>query len=280
MAWVSWVVVLGLVVFLAVSARLVLRRGWGDRRGKGSNDTPVVLARFWATGAIVAFSIGGAGHVLNALTSPEVTLSGVPLGNYWPTLPSGMVEFFVGEGDERLVFGAIHSGDLVVSGLGVGARLLLAGGELLIGAACVAVAVLIRRACTAILGGRAFEPRLRLWAWWTAIVVLVAGFGGQLLKFIGQSQAANVAMPRWSIDPSASEELQTLLEGGESTVDGVTIFSGATPTAPSFGSQLDSLSLTPLWVAIIIIVVVELLNAGVRLATQNARLAKDVEGLV
>lgn len=282
MTLIAWFPLLIMAVGLAVlgyTAWSLLRPSWKERRGQRDGRVAVDVARTWATGAIIVFSLGGVGHVINALASPEVTLSNVPLGNYWPVLPPGMVEQQYGEGDERLVSGTFRVGDLVLSGLGPGTRLFLAGGELLIAVACIAVAVLIRRACSAILGGRAFDPRLRLWAWWTAIIVMVAGFGGQILKAIGQVNAANAALPHWSIDPNVSEELAALYGSGGSSVDGTVDYTEALPQAPQFGGDL-TFPLTPLWVAIVIIIVVELLNAGVRLSAKNARLAKDVEGLV
>ncbi len=282
MTLIAWFPLLILAVGVGVlgySAWALLRPGWKERRGQRDGRVAVDLARTWATGAIVVFSLGGVGHVVNALASPEVTLSNVPLGNYWPALPVGMAEYQNGEGDERFVSGEFRVGDLVLSGLGPGTRLLLAGGELLIAVGCIAVAVLIRRACTAILGGRAFDPRLRSWAWWTAIVVMAAGFGGQILKVSGQANAANAALPSWQMDPNMSEELAKLYDRAESSPDGTVDYTEALPQAPYFGGQIE-FPLTPLWVAIIIIIVVELLSAGVRLAAKNARLSKDVEGLV
>lgn len=268
--------VLVAAVVSGLFVKMVDRRRVPEDAASLPRSTPVALARFWAWAAIVVFSIGGLLRLLGVLMSDAVEFDDVPVGAYWPQVPAGPIAEPAPSNDGMtLVSGSMSKADIFVQGVGWGTRLLLASGNLLIAIACIAVALLVHRACTDLLVEDPFNSTLRRRAWWTAIIVLVAGFGGGLLQFMAQAQAGNAALPWWRVDPNAAPEVR-----GPDEVDVETEGTQAMPLpdGPHFGG--GEIAFTPLWVAIVIIVVVELLNAGVKLAADKARLAKDVEGLV
>lgn len=87
--------------------------------------------------------------------------------------------------------GGFTSADVVTTGLSAGVRAMLAGGLVLTTAVTVMIAIVIFVVCRRLLAGRPFAESVTRLALAAALVSLIAGFLGQVLTGIAQSQAAH-----------------------------------------------------------------------------------------
>lgn len=108
-----------------------------------------------------------------------------------------------------------------------------------------AIALSVASLCRRIIDGRPFGPRLTSLTWWTAAIVLVAGFSGQILLNIGTYHAAVPVLP-W-LSTQVAGDLPTITMGG--------------------------VDLWPLYAALGVAVVAVLLTFG-------TRIQRDTDGLV
>lgn len=275
MVSMSWMMVAIIVVVLGVLGTTIYglfrRREVGASEGDVAASRPysVVLARFWAWIALLVVGIGGVLDAVGDLVSDRVTLT-LNVMQFWPTPLPG----FEAEPQQATAvdpyMDVVH---LQAEGLTAGTRWFLAGGDLLMAMVAAAVIVLVLRMCNGILRGTPFTAQLRRAAWITALFVLVGGCASQALTIVGRLRAGGEVLDYSGFsytNPAVNQALGGEDEGPNPHLEWPYPVAGGTIEFP----------FTPLWVAIVIIIVVELLSAGVRLATQNARLAKDVEGLV
>ncbi|WP_394160372.1 hypothetical protein [Galactobacter valiniphilus] len=275
MVGMSWMMVAIVLVVLGVLGTTIYglfrRREAGASVGDEGSSRPysVVLARFWAWMALLVVGIGGVLDALGDLVSDRVALT-LNVMQFWPTPLPG----FEAEPQQATAvdpfMDVVH---LQAEGLKAGTRWFLAGGDLLMAMVAAAVIFLVLRMCNGILRETPFTAQLRRAAWFTALFVLVGGCTSQALTLVGRARAGGEVLDYSGFsytNPAVNQALGGEDDGPNPHLDWPYPVAGGTIEFP----------FTPLWVAIIIIVVVELLNAGVRLSAKNARLAKDVEGLV
>lgn len=248
------VVVLGgvLVVGALVAMFVAIARGGPEqyRRAVGwVGRLTTVLA--------VVLALVVVAQVVNTLVARVISVE-VPIIGYWPQPPSGVQIQTAG----HLVQGQMLHAQLELASLPMTTRLLLAGGTLLGGLGAVTVTLLVGRLCAGIVNGQPFTSALQRAGRISALVVLVSGLCGDLLLGIGQSRAG-------------SDGLQVTGWSGGEQLDPSTI-SNAMPT-PGFSIEMD---FAPVFTALTIAVLVELVAMGIRLHQERSEMAADLEGLV
>lgn len=174
-----------IVVGIVVTAFLLRK----DAADPTRRDRPALLH----IGRFLAFLYAGLsliGTVVNAIAmlvnqAVEVAL---PVQQFWPepypwiTLDPAPTASVVG--------GGFTTADVLVTGLGTDARLLLAAGNLVQGLTFVVIAAVIGILCHRLLGGSPFRPLLARSMTWAAVAIAVGGIVWQVLLEIGGSIAS------------------------------------------------------------------------------------------
>ncbi|HEY8912758.1 hypothetical protein [Lacisediminihabitans sp.] len=202
------------------------------------------------------------------LLAPVVNLQ-LPVASFWPQLkPSVRLD---PAPVASIASGGFRQADVGVSGLGLDARLWLAGGHLFLGAVAVSVGIAIAVLCARLLRGNPFGPALSKTAFRAAGVVAVAGIASQVCAGVGgmAASAQALAVTGWGID--------------DRDVIGGNLRDIGWPL-PSEGFTVDS---WPVAFAIAIVAVAVAFRFGERLQAQSERLLQeklklqhDTEGLV
>jgi hypothetical protein len=175
---------------LLILAGLIGLAVWDARRRRSpaiTVDVAGAIARVW-----VAFT--GLGIILALwrwFTPGDVWVSGVPATVRVPGLTCEGVEGPVFPAGPTLVCGNLESADLTVAGVGLDIRALLAGGDVLTLIAVAVPGVVLALACSRALKGTPFSVAVRRALVIGAIVVLVAGLGGELLASMGRTILSN-----------------------------------------------------------------------------------------
>lgn len=164
--------------------------------------------------------------------------------------------------------GGFRSAEVVTDGLSAGVRAMFAGGLLLTAAVTVMIAVVIFVVCRRLLAGRPFAESVTRITLATSLVSLVAGFLGQVLTGIAQSQA--------------SEELFFISAAG---MEGDA--AGSSDTGFPIPGFLVQVEFWPIAVAFILGVFATLVRFGSTvqrqrddLAVETETLRRDTDGLV
>lgn len=181
----------GSLVFLA---GLVGLAAWDARRRRSPAvvvDVAGAVARVW-----VAFT--GVGIVLTCvrwLTDGDVWIEDFPVVVTVPGLTCGASEEPVTATTPTLVCGSIDSADVTVTGLDAGIRLLLASADLLTLLVVAVPGVVLAVACGQALKGAPFSRTVGRWLLIGAVVVLIAGLGGEFLGSLGRAILSNEIFP-------------------------------------------------------------------------------------
>ena len=187
-----------IVTLLLIGAFVVLPIGKPERALK------TLRAAAWLIAGVIALAT--LGTVLTTLLEDRLTVSDINIHPFWPMQPK---EFFI-DTPATLVEGSLTSVSLVIEGLSLSTRLMLAGGAVLEAGTTVTLLALIGLGCHKILSGDTFAPVVARLARAAGIVVLVAGTLGSLLSQIGRHAAGNAALAAegagWT-DPSPDWEL-------------------------------------------------------------------------
>ena len=198
------VLVLVAVVMLAVAVVLVGR----GRLGGDTATLRVVRGGAVVYGVIVLIlTVLAVGSQL-LLDTVEVAL---PTETFWPVLPEG-VEMTPG-GDARIVGGGFTETLSSVSGLGMGARALLAAGTLVQGLTQLAVTAAVFLIAHRLLAGEPFRPVVRKAVLLAAAALIGGGILWQVCTGIGEFMAANEVLGAvgWSWDESLGIDDPTVL---------------------------------------------------------------------
>lgn len=197
---VVWIALFLLVVVIVLFVRAARR---ARRTGDPSPMISITLtvSAFWAALSVLGLLV----TLVNTLTASAVTLD-VPVREFWPQLPSGVVA----EGASATRDGGgFTTAQLSVEGLSVTARVLWAASQALGMLVPATIAALIAVACFQLLAGRAFAPVGARMATITAVVVAVGASVGQVLGQIAGSMASaelfDIGGGRWEEIPGIED---------------------------------------------------------------------------
>ena len=210
--------------------------------------------------------------VVQALLSEGPVDVTIPLAQFWPQLYPG-VEITDGPTAE-VVGGGITSAQVRMTGLGMDARLFLAGGYLVQGVTFVLIGIAVATVCSRLGGGDPFAGAISRAVRLAAASIMIGGIVWQVLLNVGGLIAAGQAL-----NVTGSTAVTDLLPG-----DGEPV--GRTGTGwPDPGTF--SLELWPIWLGLALLAVAAAFQYGDRLQRErellqadNDRLLRDTDGLV
>lgn len=249
-----------LLMFVAIPMLLIVGILFLRSRNSGrSVSSAVSVARIAAWAGIGIMLISVVPNIATLVSNEQITVE-VPVEPYWPQFPN-VSDVVPDRGDS--VEGEITSVMVTASHLSVESRLLLISGSLISALGTIAVLGSIILLCTKLLAGSPFDRALRRSGHLAAVAVAIGGFIGQILIGIG---SARVGEETLRVDGFSYASL------GEAHIP-----DGSPWPIPSFGVNFE---FAPLFTALAILVVVELVSAGIQLTQQNATLKADTDGLV
>ena len=181
--------------FLLIAAGIVGLVIWDARRRKAQNvllDATAAVARMWIALVIVGVLITG----WRWLSGGDVWIPELPLSMAWPEMlpcaePSPPTSF----ASATLVCAHVPTADATIAALSLGARLMLALGDVLALVLAALPAVVVAVICGLAIKGKPFAAPAARWLFIAAIVILVAGMGAELATGIGRQLAAFEVLP-------------------------------------------------------------------------------------
>ena len=249
-----------LLIFVAIPVLLIVGILFLRSRYSGrSVSSAVAVARIAAWVGIGIMLIVMVPNIATLVMNEQVTVE-VPVEPYWPQFPnvSDVVPDHAGS-----VEGTITSVMVTASNLSFASRFLLILGSLASALGSVAVLYSIILLCTKLLAASPFDKALRRSGYLAAGAVAFGGFLGQILIGIGSVRVG---------EETLRVEGFSYASVGEQDFPPDSLW-----PIPSFGMNFE---FAPLFTALVILVVVELISAGMRLAQQNEALKADTDGLV
>lgn len=260
MAMPGWLFAALFVVVGIVVTVFLLRKGAAD---PARRDRPALLF----VGRFLAFlyaGVGLIGTVVNAIAMlvNDAVQVALPVRQFWPetypwiTLDPAPAASVVG--------GGFTTADVLVTGLGTDARLLLAAGNVVQGLTFVVIAAVIGLLCHRLLGGSPFRPLLARSMTWAAVAISVGGLAWQVLLQVGGSIASRqvLGVTGWGADAPSTEMMDYISTHFDAFATGL--------PQPYPGFQLE---FWPLYLGLAL--------AAVAIAfRQSERLQRDTEGLV
>ncbi len=249
-----------LLVFVAIPMLLIVGILFLRSRYSGrSVSSAVAVARIAAWAGMGIMLIAVVPNIATLVSNEQITVE-VPVEPYWPQFPN-VTDVVPDHGD--LVEGKITSVMVTASHLSFASRFLLISGTLVSTLGTIAVLGSVIMLCTKLLAGSPFDRALRRSGHLAATAVAFGGFIGQILIGIGSARVGE----------------ETLRVNGFSYASlGDHNFPTDSPwPIPSFSVNFE---FAPLFTALAILVVVELISAGMQLARQNETLKADTDGLV
>ena len=184
-----WIAV-GLIVIGGVIALLT----WDARRRRSPQpivDVTAAVARMWV--AITA--VGLVLTVWKWVSGGATWIPSMPVSLSWPESLPCEQNIPPEVTTTSLVCASVQTADATIAMLGVGTRTLLAIGEILGLVLAAAPAVLLLVVCAQALRGVPFSRTVGRWLIITAVVVLVAGLGAELVTSAGRALAAAEVLP-------------------------------------------------------------------------------------
>lgn len=206
---------------------------------------------------LMAVILSGVGlwSTVQILSGVEVPVT-VPVMPYWPEHPNitDVIPAHFATVDAQITEVQVVSNVLLWP-----TKILLAAGTLCQTIASVAVLLGVAALCRQVTAAEPFTNSLRRLGYRVAIVLGFSSFLGQILSGFGASRAGE----------------ETLRVSGYATED---ILPASAPwPEPTFALNIE---FSGIFMALVILVVVELVSAGIRLATENKQLHEDNDGLV
>ncbi|MEO7349880.1 MAG: hypothetical protein ABIW32_08505 [Terrimesophilobacter sp.] len=202
--WLIIAIIVILVILGAVIALVVVPQ----RKGEGTNESRpalmLVVARFLALLYAGLMTIGTVVNAIVMLVSDTVSVS-LPVRQFWPevypwiTLQPAPAASVVG--------GGFTTADVMVDGLGMDARLILAAGGVVQGVTLIVIACVIALLCHRLLGGSPFRGLLARSTTWAAAAIAIGGIAWQFLFEIGGSIASSqvLQLNGWNSTPTSTE---------------------------------------------------------------------------
>lgn len=258
MALIPWWFVAALVVILGLVVTVVIVRRDSAEPGPGHRPIVLVVGRFLASLYAGVALIGTIISTVATITSESVQVSlpmlYLPATYPWITLDPAPAASVVGGGSA--------TADVLVAGLGMDARLLLAAGTLIQGTTIVVIAGVVALLCHRLLAGSPFRPLLTRWIMRTAALIAVGGLVWQVCYGVGNSIASHQVLEpsSWRGD-TPSEAISDYV---------FTVLPGSGLPGATLSIQID---FWPLFLGLAL--------AAVAIAFRySERLQRDTEGLV
>lgn len=248
----TFIIFLATGILVAILGVLV----YGFKRPVGPAGSAVGLTRVVAIGGLILLGAVNLWAIVSTLIGESVEVT-VPVNPYWPEHPN-ITEVYPNHGDQ--VSSVITEAQVTTSVLSVGTRLLLAGGILLEASAVLAVLIAVIVLCNNLRSLQPFTARMQRTGRITAAVIAVGSFAGQILSGFGAGRAGDESI---SVFSWASEGLAEPID--------------VPWPVPTWYVSLD---FGPFFLALGILVVVELVTAGVKLGQEHRKLQADTDGLV
>lgn len=191
-----WLFVALFIVVGLVATVLLIRKDTADP-SRDHRPALLVVGRFLAILYAVLTLIGTGVNVVATLVSDAVQVA-LPVQQFW----SGVYPWVTLDPKPAasVVGGGFRTADVLVTGLGTDARLLLAAGNLVQGLTLVVIATVVALLCHRLLGGSPFQPLLARSIMRTGALIAVGGIVWQLLFGIGASIASHqvLELTGWS----------------------------------------------------------------------------------
>ncbi|MEO6942184.1 MAG: hypothetical protein ABI238_05510 [Terrimesophilobacter sp.] len=183
----GWLLIAVIIVLGVIITLMVIRQ---RSKGKTPETRPtllLIIARFLALLYAGLMIIGTVVNFIVMLVNDTVSVS-LPVRQFWPetypwiTLDPAPAASVVG--------GGFTTADVMVKGLGMDARLILAAGGVVQGVTLIVIASVIALLCHRLLGGTPFRPLLARSTTWAAAAIAIGGIAWQILYAIGGSIAS------------------------------------------------------------------------------------------
>ncbi|MDO5735087.1 MAG: hypothetical protein Q4P15_01280 [Propionibacteriaceae bacterium] len=182
----GWILIAVILIGVFVAVVVLRRRAYGTPEARAS--LVLVVGRFVALLYAGLVTVGTLVGVIRMLVSDAVRVS-LPVQQFWPethpwiTLSPAPPASVVGGGFTRA--------DVMIEGLGLGARVVLAAGSVVQSTAMVVVACVIALLCHRLLSGIPFRPVLARSTAVAAAALAIGGVVWAILLDIGGSMASN-----------------------------------------------------------------------------------------
>lgn len=202
------------LLVLAVGAAIaaIIATKWS----KGEKGDVVIVTRFIA---IIYAAITFVATVITIVTTlvSEVVSVTIPVRQFWPDVHPWVT--LTGAPDASIVGGGFSTATVDIIGLGLDARLWLAGGHALQGLTFTLIAVVVAMLSHRMLAGSPFRTALARSITVVAVVIAAGGMAWQLCFGIGGSIASEQALfvSGWTSGGPTSEITDYVLEHFEST---------------------------------------------------------------
>lgn len=195
-AWTDPVgAVLLTVAGLAIIAAVLGLLAWDARRRRSPSiilDVTAAVARMW----IALVGVGIVIAVWRWLSAGDTWIEALPVSMPWPTtLPCEAGTWTESFTTATLVCAHVDSVDATIVSLSLGAKLLLATGEVLSLIVVALPAVVVSVICGQAHKGAPFTRLVSRWLFIAAIVILVAGLGSEIATSAGRALAAAEVLP-------------------------------------------------------------------------------------
>lgn len=273
MAMLSAWIVVALFVVVGIIATVVLFRKDASEPSALHRPALLLVGRFLA---LLYAGLGILGTIISTVATivNDSVVVALPVREFWPGAYPWIT--FDPAPTASVVSGGFSTADVMVTGLGMDARLWLAAGSLVQGVTVVVIAVVIALLCHRLLGGRPFRPLLARATTWAAVAITAGGIAWQILFDIGRSMASEQVL---GVSGYSGQVASTAI------ADYVfTVFPDSGLPEPTLAATLE---FWPLFIGLALAAVAaafryseRLQNDTERLQLDKKKLQKDTEGLV
>lgn len=247
-----------LIIFLFTGLVVALVGGllYYNWKPAGATGSVVGLTRIVAIVGLILLGAANLWAVIAILLGVEVEVT-VPIQPFWPDHPNVTILEPVRGDSVSSVITEVH---VTSSALSLTTRILLATGSLLQGSSVIAVLIAVIVLCNGLRAGHPFTQSLPRTGRITAVVIILGSLLGQILDGIAASRAGeeSLTVSAWSSEGLLSD------------------FEMPWPI-PTWSVDVD---FGLFFVALGIMVVVELVTAGIKLGEEHRKLQSDTDGLV
>lgn len=192
-----WFIVSVFVVIIGTIVTVAVLRGRAAASGRLERPLVLVVGRFVGIVYATVTLIGTVITVIVTLVNDSIAVS-LPVHEFWPDTYPWIT--MAPSPAASVVDGGFTRADVSVSGLGMDARLLLAGGHAIQGVTVVLIAVVIALLCHRLLGGTPFRPVLARSVMVTAVAISAGGIAWQVFFGLGGSVASTQTLGTTGID--------------------------------------------------------------------------------
>jgi hypothetical protein len=216
----------------------------------------------WGAVVYAAATAIGTLYVLGQLLLSTTINVQLPVETFWPELTKSVKLDPVPVA--KVVSGGFTQANVMMSGVGVDAKLWLAAGHLLEGATYLAISVAIAILCSRLLKGDPFGPILTRTITRAGAAILIGGLGWQVCYSVGGWKASIAALQ---------------ITGSEMSTKFVDNLHPDNLGWPHPGGNVE-VGFWPIWIALALFAIAAIFRYGEKLQRDNAALKRDTTGLV